>query len=158
MSTTAGLPYPKLRRPAIHILLVEDNLGDARLTVYALGASNVPLSVSHVVDGDEALAFLRREGHYRDASTPDLVLLDLNMPRKNGFETLAAIRTDPKLKVLPVLILTSSDADQDVVQSYQLQANAYITKPFDTHQFNPIVKAVEEFWLKTAKLPTRRSG
>ncbi|HUS08909.1 MAG TPA: response regulator [Pyrinomonadaceae bacterium] len=142
-------------RPAIHVLLVEDNPADARLTTYSLGASSVPLNVSLVTNGDEALAFLRREGRYRSAAAPDLVLLDLNMPKKNGFETLMEIRKDPKLSSIPVLILTSSDDEADVARSYSLQANAYLVKPFGIEKFSPVVKAVEDFWFKTAKLPPR---
>jgi two-component system, chemotaxis family, response regulator Rcp1 len=140
-------------RPAIHVLLVDDNPADARLTTYSLGASSVPLNVSVVANGDEALAFLRREGRYHSAPVPDLVLLDLNMPKKNGFETLLEIRNDPELSLIPVLILTSSDDQADVAQSYSLQANAYLVKPFGLEKFGPVVKAIEDFWFKIAKLP-----
>ena len=141
--------------PAIHILLVEDNPGDARLTIHSLGAMTIPVTISATRDGEEALAFMRRQGQYSSAQPPDLVLLDLNMPRKNGFDVLTAMRNDPTLNVIPVVVLTSSDSEADILRSYDLHANAYIVKPDGLHQYAPMIRAIEEFWLRRAKLPTR---
>jgi CheY-like chemotaxis protein len=137
----------------IEILLVEDNPGDVRLTMEALKEGKVRNRLSVVVDGVEAMAFLRREGMHRDAPRPDLILLDLNLPKKNGREVLAEVKGDPGLRRIPVVILTSSQAEQDIVQSYDLHANCYITKPIDLEQFFAIAKAVEDFWLTIVKLP-----
>jgi two-component system, chemotaxis family, response regulator Rcp1 len=142
-------------RPA-EILLVEDNPGDVRLTIEALRESKVANNLNVARDGVEALAYLRREGGYADAVRPDLILLDLNMPRKDGREVLAEIKAEPKLRTIPVVVLTTSRAEQDVLRSYELQANCYITKPVDLEQFITVVKSIENFWLTIVTLPTER--
>ncbi len=142
----------KLGRPA-EILLVEDNAGDVRLTKEAF-KENKLLNKLHVVrDGIEALAFLHREGKYADASHPDLILLDLNMPRKDGREVLAEIKADKDLRRIPVVVLTVSEAEEDILRSYNLNANCYITKPVDLDQFVRVVKSVQGFWLSIVTLP-----
>ena len=137
----------------VNILLVEDNPGDVRLTKEALKESNMLNALHVVVDGVEALAFLHREGDYADAPRPDLILLDLNMPRKDGREVLAEIKADEDLARIPVVILTTSQAEEDVVRSYDLHANCYITKPVDLEQFIKVVTTIEGFWLSMVKLP-----
>ena len=137
----------------VNILLVEDNPGDVRLTKEALKESNMLNALHVVVDGVEALAFLHREGDYADAPRPDLILLDLNMPRKDGREVLAEIKADEDLARIPVVILTTSQAEEDVVRSYDLHANCYITKPVDLEQFIKVVTMIEGFWLSMVKLP-----
>ncbi len=144
--------YPSIGKP-IEILLVEDNPGDVRLTREALSESKIRNRISVVPDGEEAMAFLRREGKYEDAPRPDLILLDLNMPRKDGREVLTEVKRNPEFKRIPVVILTSSSAEQDIVQSYNLHANAYVTKPVGFEQFVSVVKQVEDFWLEVVKLP-----
>jgi CheY-like chemotaxis protein len=139
----------------IEILLVEDNPGDVRLTVEGLNEGKVHNNLHVAKDGVEALAFLRRERDYSDAVRPDLILLDLNLPRKDGREVLAEIKADPDLKTIPVVVLTTSRAEQDVLQSYQLQANCYITKPVDLEQFIHVVKSIEDFWLTVVTLPRK---
>ena len=139
---------------AIEILLVEDNPGDVRLTIEALRDGKVHNQINIARDGVEALAFLRREGEYADAPRPDVILLDLNLPRKNGREVLAEIKADPKLKRIPVVILTSSKADEDIISSYDLHANCFVSKPVDLDQFMSIVQAIETFWFAVVKLPT----
>ncbi len=138
----------------IEILLVEDNPGDVRLTVEGLNEGKVRNNLHVARDGVEALAFLRREGRYADAVRPDLILLDLNLPRKDGREVLADIKSDDALKTIPVVVLTTSRAEQDVLHSYKLQANCYITKPVDLEQFITVVKSIEDFWLTIVTLPT----
>jgi CheY-like chemotaxis protein len=138
---------------AIEILLVEDNPGDVRLTVEALKEGKVLNHLSVAMDGTEALAFLRREGPYANAPRPDLVLLDLNLPKKDGREVLAEIKQDADLKRIPVVILTTSQAEQDILKTYDLHANCFITKPVDLDQFITVVKAVEDFWLTVVRLP-----
>jgi len=137
----------------IEILLVEDNPGDVRLTVEALRESKVRNNLHVARDGVEALSFLRREGVHAEAIRPDLILLDLNLPRKDGREVLAEIKADPQLHTIPVVILTTSRAEQDVVRTYELQANCYITKPVDLDQFITVVKSIEDFWLTIVTLP-----
>ena len=138
----------------IEILLVEDNPGDADLVREALEESKI-LNTLHVVeDGVKALAFLRQEGAYPDVPRPDLILLDLNLPKKSGHEVLAELKQDPQLSRIPVVILTSSDAERDVMKAYNLHANAYITKPVDLDQFAEVVKSIEDFWLTIVKLPS----
>jgi CheY-like chemotaxis protein len=137
----------------IEILLVEDNPGDVRLTIEALRESKVRNHLSVARDGVEALAFVRREGAHAQAVRPDLILLDLNLPRKDGREVLAELKADPDLKTIPVVILTTSRAEQDVLRSYELQANCYITKPVDLDQFITVVKSIEDFWLTIVTLP-----
>ena len=138
---------------AIEILLVEDNPGDARLTMEALREAKVHNNLSTAGDGVEAMAFLRRDGKYAEAPRPDLILLDLNMPRMDGREVLAKIKADDELKRIPVVVLTTSQAEEDVLKAYNLNANCYITKPVDLDQFLRVVKAIEDFWLTIVKLP-----
>jgi chemotaxis family two-component system response regulator Rcp1 len=141
----------------IEILLVEDNPADARLTREALREGCVANHLHHVVDGIEALAFLRREGKYADAPPADIILLDLNLPRMDGREVLGELKQDPKLHLIPVVVLTTSEAEQDILRSYELHANCYITKPVDLDKFFKIVRTIEEFWLAIIKLPGRQS-
>ena len=138
---------------AIEILLVEDNPADVQLTIEALKDAKLNNHLSFAEDGVEAMAFLRKEGKYAGAPRPDLVLLDLNMPRKNGREVLQDIKSDENLKTIPVVILTSSEAEQDILKSYMLNANCYVTKPVDFLQFVKVVKAIEDFWMCIVKLP-----
>jgi CheY-like chemotaxis protein len=138
----------------IEILLVEDNPGDARLTVEALKEGKVRNNLHHVRDGVEAMRFLQREGEYKDVPRPDLMLLDLNLPRKDGREVLADMRKNPDLKTIPVVVLTTSEAEQDVVRTYELCANCYITKPVDLEKFITIVRSIEDFWLTIVRLPS----
>ncbi|MCU0916999.1 MAG: response regulator [Planctomycetes bacterium] len=144
------------RQRSIEILIVEDSPSDAQLTVEALQAAKVANRLSHVEDGVEALRFLRREGPYADAPRPDLILLDLNLPRKDGREVLEELKRDSSLKVIPVVVLTTSRSEQDVLRSYQLHANCYITKPVDFTQFLEVVKTIEHFWLTVVTLPGER--
>jgi two-component system, chemotaxis family, response regulator Rcp1 len=137
----------------IEILLVEDNEGDARLAKEALRDSKVKNTIHHVLDGVEAMAFLHREGKYLSAPRPDLVLLDLNLPRKDGREVLAELKEDEDLKRIPVVILTVSNDEADIFKTYNLHANCYITKPIDLPQFLEVVKSIEDFWLTIVKLP-----
>ncbi len=139
----------------IEILLVEDNPGDVRLAKEALKESKMRNRVFVVEDGVEALAFLRREGEYADSPRPDLVLLDLNLPRKSGREVLAEIKSDDELKRIPVVILTVSRSDEDILKAYDLHANCYVTKPLDFEQFMKITKSIEDFWLTIVKLPPK---
>jgi chemotaxis family two-component system response regulator Rcp1 len=137
----------------VEILLVEDNPGDVRLTVEALKEAKVSNNLSVVGDGQDALSYLRREGQFQDAARPDLILLDLNLPRMSGREVLALIKEDSDLKRIPVVILTTSEAEQDILRSYDLHANCYITKPVDLDKFITVVKSIEGFWLTVVKLP-----
>jgi CheY-like chemotaxis protein len=137
----------------IEILLVEDNPDDADLTIDALREGKVRNRVSHVEDGVEAMAFLRRQGKYASAPRPDLILLDLNMPRKNGREVLAEVKQDPDLRRIPVVIMTNSDVETDIVAAYNLYVNCYVTKPVDLDQFIRVVKSIEHFWFSIVKLP-----
>lgn len=137
----------------VEILMVEDNPGDVRLTQEALKEGKMRNKMHVVEDGVEALAFLRREGQYADAPRPDLILLDLNLPRRNGREVLAEIKEDPDLRRIPVVILTISQAEEDIFKTYDLHANCYITKPVDLDQFIKVVKSIEDFWLTIVKLP-----
>ncbi|MGB6064686.1 MAG: response regulator [Desulfomonilaceae bacterium] len=138
---------------AIEILLVEDNPGDVRLTREALKDGKIVNNLHVAEDGVEALTFLRREGKYHDAIRPELILLDLNLPKKDGRQVLAEIKADATLRRIPVVILTSSEAEQDIVRSYNLHANCYVTKPVDLDQFISVVKSIEYFWLSVVKLP-----
>jgi CheY-like chemotaxis protein len=137
----------------IEILLVEDNPGDVRLTKESLYDARIHNNMIVASDGLEAMACLRREGDYADITRPDLILLDLNLPRMNGFEVLNEIKEDPDLKRIPVVVLTTSQAEQDIIQSYNLYANAYVTKPVDLEQFVRVLKSIEDFWLEIVKLP-----
>ena len=140
----------------VEILLVEDNPGDVRLTQEAFKDAKVLNHLSVVRDGVEALAFLRREGNQTEAPRPDLILLDLNLPKKDGHEVLREIKADEQLRRIPVVILTTSSAQQDILKSYDLHANSYITKPVDLDQFVTVVKTIEDFWLTIVKLPPER--
>jgi CheY-like chemotaxis protein len=135
------------------ILLIDDNPGDVRFTQEALRESKFTDQIDVISNGVEALAFLRREGQYKDAAHPDLILLDLNLPRKGGLEVLAEIKADNALKLIPVVILTSSQAEQDIVQSYDLYANAYVTKPVSFEQFIAVIKSIKGFWIEIVQLP-----
>jgi CheY-like chemotaxis protein len=137
----------------VQILLVEDNPGDVRLTIEALKEAKVLNKLTVVKDGIEALSLLRRQGPYARAARPDLILLDLNLPKKDGREVLAEIKADDNLKHIPVVILTTSQDEQDVLKSYNLYANCYITKPVDLDQFITVVKSIEDFWLGIVVLP-----
>lgn len=137
----------------VEILLVEDNPGDVRLTREALREGKVRNNLHVASDGVEAIAFLRREGPYAEAVRPDLILLDLNLPRKGGREVLEEIKADPGLRYIPVVVLTSSQAEQDIVRAYDLHANCYVTKPVDLDQFIHVVRSIEDFWFTIVKLP-----
>ena len=137
----------------VEILLVEDNLGDVRLTRETLKDSKLLNHISVVNDGEEAMALLRREGKYAGATRPDLILLDLNLPKKDGREVLREIKTDEQLRRIPVVVLTTSSAEQDILKTYDLHANCYITKPVNLDQFTSVVKAIEEFWFTIVRLP-----
>ena len=139
----------------IEILLVEDNPGDVRLTREALKDAKVANTLHVVEDGVSALDFLHRRSPYVEAPRPDLVLLDLNLPRKNGREVLAEIKSEEKIRAIPVVILTTSQAEEDVLRAYNLHANCYITKPVDFTQFTTIVRTIEDFWLTIVTLPPR---
>lgn len=140
--------------PPVEILLVEDNNGDIVLIKEALFEGKIHNNLSVTKNGIEALEFLRRSGNYKDAPVPDLILLDMNLPKKNGKEVLAEIKADEKLKVIPVVILTSSQAEQDVITSYKLNANCYITKPVDFEHFIDVINSIENFWFSIVKLPS----
>lgn len=138
---------------AIELLLVEDDPGDVLMTREALNDSKL-LNHLHVVDnGEQALDFLRRQGEFIDAPRPDLVLLDLNLPRLDGREVLAIVKEDPELRTIPIVVLTTSDAEEDVIRSYNLHANAYVTKPVDFDTFVSVVRQVDEFFLTVVRLP-----
>ena len=137
----------------IEILLVEDSPGDVRLTMEALKEAKVRNRLNVVEDGDAAMAYLRRQGPYAQALRPDLILLDLNLPRKDGREVLQEVKADPDLRAIPIVVLTTSRAEEDVLRAYDLHANCYITKPVDFEQFLTIVKSIEDFWLTVVKLP-----
>ncbi|OGI45119.1 MAG: response regulator [Candidatus Muproteobacteria bacterium RIFCSPHIGHO2_01_FULL_65_16] len=139
----------------IEILMVEDNPADVRLTREAFKDAKVLNKMSVVGDGEAALAFLRRQGRYADAPRPDLILLDLNLPKKDGREVLEEIKSDPDLKRIPVVVLTTSEDQRDVLKAYDMHVNAYITKPVNLDQFMKIVEAVENFWLSVVKLPPK---
>lgn len=142
----------------IEILLVEDNPGDARLAKEALKDSKLLNNIHHVIDGEQAIQFMRKEGDYQDAVRPDIVLLDLNLPRKDGREVLADIKNDPDLQTIPVVVLTTSEAEQDILQSYKLHANCYITKPVDLDKFLQIIDSMQDFWLSIVRLPNHAAA
>lgn len=142
----------------VEILLVEDNPGDVDLAREALADSKISNTLSVVSDGVEAMAFLRREGAHAEARRPDLILLDLNLPRKDGREVLAELKGDPGLRRIPVVVFTSSQAEEDILRSYDLHANCYITKPMDLKQFIRVITAIEDFWLTIVKLPRPGAG
>lgn len=139
----------------VEILLVEDNPGDVRLTMEVLKAGKLLTNLTVAKDGVEAMAVLRREQPYTSAPRPDLILLDFNLPRKDGREVLAEIRADPNLRRIPVVVLTTSAAERDVLQAYDLHANCYVTKPVDLDQFVGIVQQIEDFWLTIVRLPPK---
>lgn len=145
----------KLGRP-VEILLIEDNPGDVRLTKEALKENKINNKLHVVEDGEAAIAFLKRNGSYASALRPDLIILDLNLPIKDGREVLEEIKADNALKAIPVVVLTTSKDEEDVLKSYQLHANCYITKPIDLDQFSKVVRAVEDFWFSIVKLPGER--
>src|SRR6478609_4384285 len=147
--TTASEALP------IEVLLVEDDPGDVLMTREAFEEHKLRNRLSVVSDGDEALAYLRQEGIHRDAPRPDLILLDLNLPRRDGREVLSEIKSDPELRRIPVVVLTTSQADEDILRSYQLHANAYVTKPVDFERFVSVVKQIDEFFVSVVKLPPR---
>lgn len=138
---------------AVNILLIEDNPGDIRLVVESMKESKKPNNLSMVKDGVEAMTYLHREGVYANAVRPDIILLDLNLPMKNGKEVLAEIKKDPDLKRIPVIVFTASSAERDVINSYDLHANCYITKPVSLDKFIEVVGSIEKFWLTVVKLP-----
>jgi CheY-like chemotaxis protein len=147
------MSIPNNKSRTIIILLVEDNPGDARLTIEAMRETKVANLMHVVEDGVEAMAFLRRAGRYSEAPRPDLILLDLNLPKKDGRAVLAEIKTDPDLKRIPVVVLTTSNAEEDVLKAYDLHVNAYVTKPVDLDQFMKIVALIDEFWFNVVTLP-----
>jgi len=140
-------------RKTIDVLLVEDDPGDVLMTREAFEHNKVRNTLTVVADGVSALAYLRKEGEYADATTPDLVLLDLNLPRMDGREVLQALKSDDRLRSIPVVVLTTSEAEEDVVRSYSLHANAYVTKPVDFDAFITVVKQIDEFFVEVVRLP-----
>jgi len=143
---------------AIEVLLVEDSLGDVRLTQEAFKDAKVHINLHVVSDGEKAMAFLGRSGQYADVPRPDLVLLDLNLPRKDGRQVLKEIKESPALKCIPVVILTTSASEEDVLRSYLLHANCYIAKPVDLEGFLKVVQSIDAFWLSIVKLPNEASS
>ena len=137
----------------IEILLVEDNPGDVRLTQEAVREAKIRNTLNVVNDGEQAIAYVRRQGEFADRPRPDLILLDLNLPRKDGREVLQDLKCDPDLHRIPVVVLTSSEAEQDILRTYDLYANAYVTKPVDLEQFMRVVSSIQDFWLNIVKLP-----
>ena len=146
-------PLTPVGSAPVEILLVEDNPGDVELTREALRDTKLHMRLSVASDGVEALAFLRRTGAHADAPRPDLILLDLNLPRKDGRGVLAEVKQDPSLANIPVVVLTSSQAEADIARAYELHANCYVTKPVDLEQFVKIVQSIEQFWFTVVKLP-----
>lgn len=144
------------RSSPMDVLLIEDSPGDVRLTQEAFREANSAIRLHVASDGVEAMAFLQREGAHARSPRPDIILLDLNLPRMDGREVLARIKEDDKLKTIPVVILTTSDAEADITKSYQLNANCYLTKPVQLDQFESLVKSINEFWLTKARLPPQR--
>lgn len=144
----------ELEKP-VEILLIEDSPGDVRLTQEVLREGRINNHLNVVEDGERAIAFLRQKAPYNNAPLPDLVLLDLNLPRKNGQEVLEIIKGDATLKHIPVIVLTTSQAEEDILNAYELQANCYINKPSDLDQFIKVVKSIEDFWLTIVQLPPR---
>lgn len=142
-------------RTEIHVLLVEDDPGDVLMTREAFEENKVANNLSVVSDGEAAMAFLRKQGEYADAPTPDLVLLDLNLPRMDGREVLAAMKGDEELHRIPVVVLTTSEAEEDVLRSYSLHANAYVTKPVDFERFIQVVRKIDDFFVQVVRLPSR---
>lgn len=143
----------KLFKP-ISVLLVEDDPGDVELTTELLNGSKLKLNLNVVEDGEKAMKYLRKEEEYADKPRPDLILLDLNLPRKNGREVLKEIKSDPQLKRIPVIILTTSQAEQDIIETYDLGASSYVTKPVGLEELKKVVKAIDEFWLTVVRFPS----
>lgn len=143
------------RNRAIDILLVEDNPGDVRLTQEAFKEAKLRNALQVCTDGEQALAYLRREGEHAAATRPDLILLDLNLPKVDGREVLEAIKADPALRHIPVVVLTTSSADEDVLRVYELAGNCYITKPVDFESFIAVIRSIEDFWLTVVRLPSQ---
>ena len=143
-----------IQKPPIEVLLVEDNLADIQLTTEGLAEGNIRPNVTVVRDGEEAMKYLKRNGRYSEAPRPQLILLDLNLPKKSGREVLAELKQDPDLKCIPVLVLSTSRAPQDIQSSYRLHANCYLVKPSNIEEFGATVRSIEDFWLTRAKLPT----
>jgi|SRR5580658_938695 chemotaxis family two-component system response regulator Rcp1 len=139
----------------IEVLLVEDSPGDVRLTQESFRDANPSIRLHVASDGVEAMAFLRREGRYSGAPRPDFILLDLNLPKMDGREVLASVKMDDSLKTIPTIVLTTSEAEADILKSYQLQANCYLTKPVQLDEFEGVVKSINDFWLTKARLPQR---
>ncbi len=152
---TNHMTAPNVPNRPLEVLLVEDSQADIRLTIEAFKSSQLPVTLSVVTDGHHALAFLRRRNNYSQAPRPDLVLLDLKMPRKGGHAVLKDVKQDETLKEIPVIVLTTSDDERDVRESYKLYANCYITKPNNYQRFKDIVREIEEFWFRTVTLPSR---
>ena len=148
------MEHLNIGRP-IEVLLVEDDLGDVELTKEVMEDSKVKLNLNVVGDGEEAMKFLRKEGQYDMVIDPDLIILDLNMPRKDGREVLSDIKSDEKLRYIPVVILTTSEAEEDIIKTYSTGANCYVTKPIGLEQFSKVVKSIEDFWFTVVKLPPR---
>lgn len=144
---------PRMMSEIIDVLLVEDNEGDARLAIEAMRDSKIRNTLHHVRDGEEAMAFLRKQGRHAEAPRPDLILLDLNLPRKDGRQVLEEIKHDEDLKRIPVVILTVSNAEEDILRAYNLHANCFISKPIDFGQFMKVVRSIEDFWLTIVRLP-----
>jgi CheY-like chemotaxis protein len=142
-----------MSKGVIDVMLVEDNPADARLTEVAMKECGLPTELHHVWDGEQAMAFLRRADGSRAAPRPDIILLDLNMPRMDGRAVLAEIKADPRLKTIPVVVLTTSEAEEDIMRSYELHANCYVAKPVDLDKFMSIVTLIENFWLSAVRLP-----
>jgi chemotaxis family two-component system response regulator Rcp1 len=138
----------------INILLVEDNPGDVELTEDALRRSKVATKVSVVTDGEDAMDYLRQQSAYQEETMPDLVLLDLNLPRKDGMEVLREMKDDPNLRHIPVVVLTTSEAERDILASYELGANCFISKPVDLTEFRKVVESIDDFWFTIVKLPS----
>jgi len=149
------MQYASSTAPAIQVLLVEDNPGDVRLTREAFRDAKVHLEMHVAGDGVEAMEFLRRQGAFPNSPRPDLILLDLNLPRKDGREVLAEIKGDPALRSIPVVVLTTSAADADIERSYLLHANCYISKPVDLEGFLTVIRSIDDFWLSVVKLPPK---
>ncbi len=149
MQSSSGYGSP------IEILLVEDNPGDANLTKKALADSKVHNNMHVAEDGEEALAFLRQEGDFSDARRPDLILLDLNLPKTSGHEVLQEIKDDETLSTIPVVVLSSSSAEEDIIKTYKLHASCYVSKPVDLTQFMKVVKSIDDFWFSIVRLPSK---
>lgn len=143
----------KSARP-VNILLIEDNPGDVRLTQEAFKEGSMNINLEVVMDGVEAIKYLRKQGEYAETIIPDLILLDLNLPRKDGREVLEEVKADEELRTIPIVVLTTSNAEQDILHTYRLHANCYINKPVDFDRFFDVIQKIEEFWLSTAILPT----